>query len=280
MNYIQRNIEINEKNAINKIKLIYSEHCRIKRIRNKNNMIKKRRKAVVLIQNFFKKTWAKYMIKRKLINNEINIKSCCIIQKIYRGRMVRKRTIKRLEKSLFILSKIRILAYTFLMLKSIRKVRLNIIKIQSNIRKFICRLNYVCFVFSLRTLQYKFKSYNNKKNKKIHIIENHKKSLEKRIVMKYSTNIIMRNYNAYKHNRVIINFITLCSIAYDLERKFMIHMEYDMRVRVIQRVVRKYLKRKIYLASDRYSNGEMCTYVYVYVDSCALCIHMNICIRM
>jgi hypothetical protein len=248
--------------AVLHISLIYSEFCRLKRQITVKRKLKKRRKAVIKIGIFFRKYWISYMLKRKKNMIEKEFQAFSLIQRVYRGYKSRKKSAMKRKYRLMIQMRLKKISWSYLMLRSIRKIRKSIINIQSHMRRFISRLNYLCFLSAVCTLQYRLRLYvtNNKDSK-----ENMIRQIMMKNIQTSAANIIKKNWKNFKFNMEVVAFIRNCGLYVGTETE-----EFFWRASHIQRYFRGYWVRKnLFLGKvfvDGRYRGILGWNIYMYHD--------------
>ena len=231
-----RDLVTNKEQAIKRINKVYSEFCRLQRMRLLRRGIVKRRRAAVCIERYFRKYWVKCIVKRRAA---LFLKEChafSLLQRVFRGYKSRKATVKKRLKVFYLTTKLRHFAWRALMLYSARKIRAKIIKVQSHMRKFGGRLNYICFLSSIITLQFHHR-IKMKKNEKIRM-----KLIEQQEILSIqnkAADVIITNWLNTQHNKMILSFVTFCSSYVSSE-----FLEFEWKASRIQKVFRGYWVRK------------------------------------
>lgn len=246
--YIHRELRNRKEEAVLHISLIYSEFCRLKRMKMVKRNLKNRKNAAIKIGYFFRKHWISYMLKRKKNMIKKEFEAFTLLQRVYRGYKSRKKSTMKKSYRLMIQMKLKRISWNYLMLCSIRKIRKNIVNIQSHMRRFVCRLNYLCFLSAVRTLQYrlrvyitKFNEFNSKLNDQI---------MEKNI-QSSAANIVKKNWLNFGHNRMVVTFIRNCGLYRMTEME-----EFGWRASHIQKLFRGYWVRKNLLLGKVFVDGR------------------------
>ena len=244
----KRDLIEDENEAILSIARVYSEFLRLTRMRAVTRATITRKRAAIKIQRFFRKYWSKFNMARTAANFAREEKAFSLLQRVYRGHKSRKKTIKKRVKRLYLAVKFRHFAWTLILISNARKLKYNIVKIQSQMRRFVVRLNYLCFLSSICTLQYKLRLHMRREKRKKEEQFKQKNELHRQNI---AADIIMKNYLHTTHNKMILSFVTFCGAFVSADR-----LEFAWKAGLIQRLFRGYWVRKNLKLGKKFVNGQ------------------------
>ena len=130
------------------------------------------------------------------------------LQRVYRGHMKRKRVLILRRRYLDACVQFRALTVRCIILVHARRRKVVIVRLQSHIRRFGCRLNYLLFRIAIIKLQRKFRIWRWKETtSKARALE----EKNRRKVFKEAALVIEYNYRATKFNKSMAPFMLLCA---------------------------------------------------------------------
>ena len=218
--------------AIEVIKQVYNLYLQRISVRKSKIIQLSTKRAASKIAKFFRRKWNIYLRKRIFRRIRLEIRCIELIQKHYRGHMIRKRAAVKRMKYLNSCIKLQHLSWKLLGLECIRKLQRKIVKIQANIRRFGKRLNYLLFKQAIIKLQIIFRNY----CKRLKIKEEKmKQDMVWREVSILAVQIIEKNWLIHKYNSTMSSYILFCAEYATLETR-----EIDRQITNVQRVWRGY----------------------------------------
>lgn len=206
----KREIEHLRMEATRTISRVYGAYRKLKRIRAVKRAQVTRKRSANIIRKFFNRKWLEYMVRMRSKVRVSEWGSAVLLQRILRGHMGRKRATAKALKRVKYLSRFRHFAWTAVMLYGARRVRAHVVKVQSQFRRCVGRLNYLCLLAAVRSLQRMFlRRFRKAAAEKSFCVASEMRHL----TVLHSADVIVRNITARNHNRKIITFLLLCGLC-------------------------------------------------------------------
>lgn len=206
----KREVEHSHMEAIRTISRVYGAYRKCKRIRAVKRTHVTMKRSANIIRKFFNRKWLEYMVTMRSRVRAAESVSAVLLQRIFRGHRGRTRANAKAVKRVRNLTRLRHFAWTAVMLYGARRVRAHVVKVQSHFRRCVGRLNYLCLLSAVRSLQRMFL-------RRFRIAAADKAvcaadEMRHQSVL-YSAHVIVRNITARNHNRKIISFFLLCGLC-------------------------------------------------------------------
>ena len=137
-----------------------------------------------------------------------------LLQRVYRGHMCRKRCYKTFQRLFLWYNKLGILFHKYIIMSAARKLHRQILMVQSVVRMFARKVDYIFVRRSVVTIQHKLQNWNKRRECARSVIENF---ISRRELEDMSANVIRKLYRVKKFNREMSSYMHLCAVWHRID---------------------------------------------------------------